>query len=49
MNSPSVKHPRLCPPDAIVLACTEELDGELLSYDERLAQAPRTRGSKRDR
>lgn len=30
------KHLRL--PDAIVLACAEELAGELLSYDERLRQ-----------
>jgi predicted nucleic acid-binding protein len=31
-------HARLRLPDAIVVACPEELDGELLSYDERLAQ-----------
>src|ERR1039458_1610870 len=43
-----VKPPRLRPPDAIVLPCAEELDGELLSYDERLAQASRTRERKRD-
>jgi predicted nucleic acid-binding protein len=32
-----VKHSRLRLPDAIVLACAEELDGELLSYDQHLA------------
>jgi predicted nucleic acid-binding protein len=33
------KHLRL--PDAIVLACAEALEGELLSYDDRLAQVVR--------
>jgi predicted nucleic acid-binding protein len=32
-----VKHSRLRLPDAIVLACAEELDGELLSYEQHLA------------
>jgi predicted nucleic acid-binding protein len=31
------RHERLRLPDAIVLACARELDGELLSYDQRLA------------
>jgi predicted nucleic acid-binding protein len=31
-----VRHKHLRLPDAIVLACAEELDGELLSYDQRL-------------
>jgi predicted nucleic acid-binding protein len=31
-------HSQLRLPDAIVLACALELDGELLSYDERLAR-----------
>jgi predicted nucleic acid-binding protein len=33
-----VRHPRLRLPDAIVLACTHELGGELLSYDRHLSQ-----------
>ncbi len=33
-----VRHNHLRLPDAIVLACAEELDGELLSYDERLVR-----------
>lgn len=33
------ERPRL--PDAIVLACAQDLDGELLSYDERLARLAR--------
>jgi predicted nucleic acid-binding protein len=33
-----VRYGRLRLPDAIVLACADELDGELLSYDKRLAQ-----------
>jgi predicted nucleic acid-binding protein len=36
-------HSRLRLPDAIVLACAEELDGELLSYDDRLARISRGR------
>ncbi len=32
------RHERLRLPDAIVLACARELDGELLSYDRRLAR-----------
>jgi predicted nucleic acid-binding protein len=43
------QHERLRLPDGIVLACARELDGELLSYDQRLAQLARERGSKRDR
>jgi predicted nucleic acid-binding protein len=31
-------HERLRLPDAIVLACARRLDGELLTYDQRLAQ-----------
>ena len=31
-------HERLRLPDAIVLACARQLDGELLTYDQRLAQ-----------
>jgi predicted nucleic acid-binding protein len=31
-----VRHKHLRLPDAIVLACAEQLDGELLCYDERL-------------
>ena len=31
-----VRHKHLRLPDAIVLACAEELEGELLSYDKRL-------------
>ena len=31
-----VRHKALRLPDAIVLACAEELDGELLTYDDRL-------------
>jgi predicted nucleic acid-binding protein len=38
-----VKHSRLRLPDAIVLACAEELDAELLSYDKHLARISRTR------
>jgi len=33
-----VAHSRLRLPDAIVLACAEALDGELLTYDQHLAQ-----------
>jgi predicted nucleic acid-binding protein len=33
------KHLRL--PDQIVLACARELEGELLSYDERLLRTAR--------
>jgi predicted nucleic acid-binding protein len=40
-----VKHSRLRPPDAIVLACAEELESELLSYDKRLAQISRNRAT----
>jgi predicted nucleic acid-binding protein len=32
------RHQRLRLPDAIVLACSRELGGELLSYDRRLAR-----------
>lgn len=32
------RHERLRLPDAMVLACARELNGELLSYDQRLAQ-----------
>ncbi len=32
------RHERLRLPDAIVLACARALDGELLSYDQRLMQ-----------
>jgi predicted nucleic acid-binding protein len=32
------RHSHLRLPDAIVLACAEELEGDLLSYDERLRQ-----------
>jgi predicted nucleic acid-binding protein len=32
------RHERLRLPDAMVLACARELGGELLSYDQRLAQ-----------
>jgi predicted nucleic acid-binding protein len=32
------RHGRLRLPDAIVLACAHELQGELLSYDQRLTQ-----------
>jgi predicted nucleic acid-binding protein len=39
------RHERLRLPDAIVLATARELDGELLSYDRRLAQIARKRGS----
>jgi predicted nucleic acid-binding protein len=35
------RHERLRLPDAIVLACARELDGELLSYDQRLASLAR--------
>jgi predicted nucleic acid-binding protein len=42
-------HERLRLPDAIVLACAREIDGELLSYDQRLAQLARRRDSKGDR
>ena len=35
------RHAQLRLPDAIVLACAEELAGDLLSYDERLAQVAR--------
>ena len=30
------RHERLRLPDAIVVACAQELDGELLSYDQRV-------------
>jgi predicted nucleic acid-binding protein len=36
-----VRHKSLRLPDAIVLACVEELDGELLTYDDRLRRAKR--------
>jgi predicted nucleic acid-binding protein len=42
-------HERLRLPDAIVLACAHEIDGELLSYDQRLTQLARRRGSKSER
>jgi predicted nucleic acid-binding protein len=32
------RHERLRLPDAMVLACARELNGELLSYDQRLAR-----------
>ncbi len=32
------RHGRLRLPDAIVLACAHELEGELLSYDQRLSR-----------
>jgi predicted nucleic acid-binding protein len=31
-------HGHLRPPDAIVLACAQDLEGELLSYDDRLTK-----------
>jgi predicted nucleic acid-binding protein len=34
-----VRHKQLRLPDAIVLACAEELEGELLTYDDRLRRA----------
>jgi predicted nucleic acid-binding protein len=37
------RHNHLRLPDAIVLACAEELEGELLSYDERLRQVAANR------
>jgi predicted nucleic acid-binding protein len=37
------RHTRLRLPDAIVLACAEELDGELLSYDEHHVQLAKPR------
>jgi predicted nucleic acid-binding protein len=40
------RHERLRLPDAIVLATARELDGELLSYDRRLAQIARTHRSR---
>jgi predicted nucleic acid-binding protein len=36
-----VRHASLRLPDAIVLACAEELGGELLSYDARLTRVSR--------
>ncbi len=33
-----VRHKHLRLPDAIVLACAQELEGELLTYDKRLRQ-----------
>ena len=36
-----VRHKHLRLPDAIVLACAEELEGELLTYDKRLRQTAR--------
>jgi predicted nucleic acid-binding protein len=36
------RHERLRLPDAIVLACAHEMPGELLSYDQRLAQLAAT-------
>jgi predicted nucleic acid-binding protein len=35
------RHERLRLPDAIVLACARERDGELLSYDRSLARLAR--------
>ncbi len=35
------RHKQLRLPNALVLACAEELDGELLSYDNRLRQVAR--------
>lgn len=35
------RHARLRLPDAMVLACTLEMDGELLTYDDRLAAIAR--------
>jgi len=35
------EHGRLRLPDAMVLACSQELGGELLTYDERLARHSR--------
>ena len=35
------QHARLRLPDAMVLACAAELDGELLTYDDRLAAIAR--------
>jgi predicted nucleic acid-binding protein len=36
------QHVRLRLPDAMVLACAAELDGELLTYDDRLAAIARS-------
>jgi predicted nucleic acid-binding protein len=36
------QHVRLRLPDAMVLACAAELEGELLTYDERLAAIARS-------
>ena len=36
------QHARLRLPDAMVLACAAELEGELLTYDERLAAIARS-------
>ncbi|MGH2903219.1 MAG: PIN domain-containing protein [Solirubrobacteraceae bacterium] len=43
------RHERLRLPDAIVLAGAHELDGELLSYDRRLAGLARRPSSQEDR
>jgi predicted nucleic acid-binding protein len=43
------RHDRLRLPDAIVLACARELEGELLSYDQRLAGLARRAARKDDR
>jgi predicted nucleic acid-binding protein len=43
------RHERLRLPDAIVLACARELNGELLSYDQRLAGLARQPARKDDR
>jgi toxin FitB len=42
------RHQRLRLPDAIVLACARKLDGELLSYDQRLARLA-SKGKTEDR
>ncbi len=41
------RHRQLRLPDAIVLATARELDGELLSYDRRLAKLARARSDSR--
>ena len=43
-----VIHGGLRLPDAIVLACAQELDCELLTYDERLARISRQRTTERE-
>jgi predicted nucleic acid-binding protein len=43
-----VTHGRLRLRDAIVLACAQELNCELLSYDERLARISRKRTTERE-